>query len=207
MSSRFITFEGIDGSGKSTQIKMLSTWLDERGIPNIIVREPGGTSVSEKVRDILLDRKNLNLSSSSESLLFLSARAQLVNEVINPAIEDGKYIICDRYIDSTIAYQGFGRGLDVALLKELNHFAINGLYPQLTFLLHISVEESITRRSGESDDRMESSGNGFLSSVSNGYLEILQQEKRIEKIDASKDVDTVFQNICQLMTEKFEELK
>ncbi len=206
MSGRFITFEGIDGSGKSTQINMLSSWLDDKNIPNIIVREPGGTSVSEKVRDVLLDRKNLNLSSNAESLLFLSARAQLVNEVIIPALEDDKYVICDRYIDSTIAYQGFGRGLDVELLKKMNHFAINGLYPHLTFFLHITVEESILRRSSESDDRMESSGNGFLSSVNEGYLQILQQESRIEDINASKDEDTVFQKVCQLMTEKFEEL-
>jgi dTMP kinase len=129
-----------------------------------------------------------------------------VNEVIIPALEDDKYVICDRYIDSTIAYQGFGRGLDVELLKKMNHFAINGLYPHLTFFLHITVEESILRRSSESDDRMESSGNGFLSSVNEGYLQILQQESRIEDINASKDEDTVFQKVCQLMTEKFEEL-
>ena len=206
MSGRFITFEGIDGSGKSTQINMLSSWLNEKDIPNIIVREPGGSSVSEKVRDILLDRKNLNLSFNAESFLFLSARAQLVNEIVIPALENGKYVICDRYIDSTIAYQGFGRGLDVEFLKKMNHFAINGIYPHLTFFLNITIDESILRRSSESDDRMESSGNSFLSSVNEGYLQLLKQESRIKNINASKDVVTVFQNICQFMTEKFEEL-
>ena len=118
MKQRLISFEGIDGSGKSTQINLLAEWLSEKGVDCIIVREPGGTSISERIRDILLDKKNLHLTGEAESFLFLSARAQLAGEIIKPALKEGKFVICDRFIDSTIAYQGYGRGMDLLKLKN-----------------------------------------------------------------------------------------
>ena len=135
MNGKLITFEGIDGSGKSTQIKLISEILHKNNIDNIVIREPGGTEISEKIRAILLDNNN-TISKYTEALLFLSSRSQLVNEVIKPALNRGCYILCDRYIDSTIAYQGYGRGIDLSQIKVLNDLAI-ALFVEL-FALAIS---------------------------------------------------------------------
>ena len=152
--NKLITFEGIDGSGKSTQINLLKTGFDENNINNIIVREPGGNVVSEKIREILLDPQNFSLSHKTESLLFLSARSQLLNEKIIPALNSGKFVVCDRFTDSTLAYQGFGRGLNMGELEGLNSFVLgeectNGH----TFLLDVDVKDSLKRRNKIENDR------------------------------------------------------
>ena len=207
MTSRLISFEGIDGSGKSTQINFLSEWLSEKNIEFIIVREPGGTSISEGIRDILLDKQNLHLCNESESLLFLSARAQLINEVIKPTLEEGKFVICDRFIDSTLAYQGYGRGLDLARLETMNDMAIGGCVLGQTFLLDMDIENSIKRRIGDEDDRMESAGINFMRKVREGYIQLSTQfSSRITLLDSTKDRNSIFNKITAQMSSIYGEL-
>ena len=177
MNGKLITFEGIDGSGKSTQIKLISEILHKNNIDNIVIREPGGTEISEKIRDILLDNDN-TISKYTEALLFLSSRSQLVNEVIKPALYRGCYILCDRYIDSTIAYQGYGRGIDLSQIKVLNDLAIESIYPDITFILDINVNTSLSRRLTKSKDRMEQVNENFLIKVRKAYLEIADDNKK-----------------------------
>ena len=177
MNGKLITFEGIDGSGKSTQIKLISDILHKNNIDNIVIREPGGTEISEKIRDILLDNDN-TISKYTEALLFLSSRSQLVNEVIKPALNRGCYILCDRYIDSTIAYQGYGRGIDLSQIKVLNDLAIESIYPDITFILDVNVNTSLSRRLTKSKDRMEQVNENFLIKVRKAYLEIADDDKK-----------------------------
>ena len=177
MNGKLITFEGIDGSGKSTQIKLISDILHKNNIDNIVIREPGGTEISEKIRDILLDNDN-TISKYTEALLFLSSRSQLVNEIIKPALNRGCYILCDRYIDSTIAYQGHGRGIDLSQIKVLNDLAIESIYPDITFILDINVHTSLSRRLTKSKDRMEQVNENFLIKVRKAYLEIADDDKK-----------------------------
>ena len=177
MNGKLITFEGIDGSGKSTQIKLISDILHKNNINNIVIREPGGTKISEKIRDILLDNDN-TISKYTEALLFLSSRSQLVNEVIKPALDRGCYILCDRYIDSTIAYQGHWRGIDLSQIKVLNDLAIESIYPDITFILDINVNTSLSRRLTKSKDRMEQVNENFLIKVRKAYLKIADDDKK-----------------------------
>ena len=177
MNGKLITFEGIDGSGKSTQIKLISEILHKNNIDNIVIRGPGGTEISEKIRAILLDNDN-TISKYTEALLFLSSRSQLVNEVIKPALDRGCYILCDRYIDSTIAYQGYGRGIDLSQIKVLNDLAIESIYPDITFILDINVNTSLSRRLKKSKDRMEQVNESFLIKVREGYLKIAEDHKK-----------------------------
>ena len=196
---KFISFEGIDGCGKSTQIKLLSEKLTEVGINNIIVREPGDTNISNKIRSILLDKNN-KISKISETMLFLSARSQLVNEKIIPFYEDGNIVLCDRYIDSTIAYQGYGRNLDVGMLEKLNKFATKNYIPDITFILDIDCKVAYERLKSSNLDRMELSGIGFLESVSHGYKKIASMNKdRCKVIDCSnKDIITIHEEIINI---------
>ena len=174
--NRFITFEGIDGCGKTTQIKLLSNYLNFKNINNKIVREPGGTNVSEKIRSILLDSKN-KISSYTETLLFVSARSQLIHEIIKNSIISKQFILCDRYTDSTLSYQGYGRDLNLSALKVLNNFATSSIIPDMTFILDIEVEESIKRKMDNSLDRMELEGKIFMEKVRKGYLNIAKSDK------------------------------
>ena len=174
--NKFITFEGIDGCGKTTQINLLSKYLDSIKKENIIIREPGGTNISEEIRKILLDNNN-NINSYTETLLFLSSRSQLINEVIKESIKKDKFILCDRFTDSTLAYQGYGRGLAVDLLDSLNNFATENIKPDLTFILDVSLSESNKRICRRDTDRMEQSGYKFLDRVRTGYIEISKKNK------------------------------
>ena len=207
MTSRLISFEGIDGSGKSTQINLLSNWLSEKKIEFIIVREPGGTYISERIREILLDKKNLQLCSESESFLFLSARTQLVTEVIRPALKSGKFVICDRFIDSTMAYQGYGRGMDLFQIEAMNNMAIGECVPGQTFLLDVDIENSIQRRTDSEDDRMESAGIEFLRKVREGYIKLSSQfSNRITLLDSTEDKGSIFKKITAQMCSIYGEL-
>ena len=182
--NRFITFEGIDGCGKTTQIDLLSQYLDSIGENNIIVREPGGTDVSEKIREILLDEKN-KISDSTETLLFLSSRSQLMDEIISNNIKNGQFTLCDRHTDSTLAYQGYGRGLNITILEALNNFSTSNIKPDITFVLDINLSESI-KRIGKNRDRMEQSGIDFLTKVQKGYYTIVNNNnKRYKLIDCN----------------------
>ena len=196
----FITFEGIDGCGKTTQVELLKSHFEAKGYEVISIREPGSTKISEQIREILLDSKNTELSSESETLLFASARAQIVKEVIIPSINENKIVLCDRFIDSTIAYQGYGRGMDLQNLDIINAFAIQNNYPDFTFFIDVSVEESKKRLNSSNLDRMESTGDEFFNNVRNGYLELTKKyPKRIYLIDGTLTIDEIHSKIIEII--------
>ena len=207
MKGRLITFEGIDGSGKSTQISMLENELKHLGVQFKTFREPGGTDLSEKIRTILLDKENIELISTAESLLFAAARAQLTTEQINPAIEKGEFVICDRFTDSTIAYQGYGRGLDIDKLEAINHIATAGLIPDITFILDISPEAAAVRMETEASDRMEETGVDFFRKIRKGYHQIKDQNpNRYRLINGEQSPGNVFKEIKAIIMKQFEEV-
>ena len=202
--NKFITFEGIDGCGKTTQIELLSKYLNSAREQNIIIREPGGTKISEQIRKILLDKNN-NINSYTETLLFLSSRSQLINEVIKKNIKKHKFILCDRFTDSTLAYQGYGRGLDVNLLDSLNDFATENIKPDLTFILDITLSESNKRIQKRNIDRMEKSGLEFLDRVKVGYRKIAKNDKdRYILIDCiNKSIKVINNQIIEIINRHY----
>lgn len=198
MKGIFITFEGIDGCGKSTQCEMLKDYLTEYGKEFIFVREPGGTEIGERIREILLDKKNTQMTARTELLLFEAARAQITDEVIRPALDDGKIVICDRFFDSSSAYQGKARGMGMDFVANLNMAATGGLQPDITFFFDISAEEALIRRGkrGEASDRIELAGLKFQEDVRQGYLELARSsEGRIVTIDAKLGIDEIFEQV------------
>jgi dTMP kinase len=192
-----ISFEGMDKSGKTTQIKLLSRYLEEKGYNVIVTREPGGTKVGEMVRNILLDKNN-NIANRTELLLYLASRSQNTKDIILPALKKNKIVICDRYIDSSIVYQGFGRGINIETIKFLNEFATYEVIPDITFVMIID-KESYEKRKGI-QDRIESSGSEFLKRVLNGY-ETLKSfgEDRFTFIDANRSVKDIFDRIKKII--------
>ncbi len=187
-SGLFITFEGIDGSGKTTQLQALRRMIEQSGREVLLVREPGGTMIGEKIRAILLDKENIVMSRETELLLYEAARSQIVREVILPALFEGKMVICDRFFDSSTAYQGYGRGLDLEDVSFLNRFATGGLEPDLTFLLDISAGDARERMNGRdsADDRLEMEGLVFMKAVREGYLELAKKNDRFVYLDAMR---------------------
>lgn len=207
MAGSLITFEGIDGSGKSTQIQMLEHEFNKLGVEYKTFREPGGTELSEKIRAILLDKENIELISTAESLLFAAARAQLTAEQIKPAIEKGNFVICDRFTDSTIAYQGYGRGLDIKQLEEINYIATSGLTPDITFILDISPEAAAVRMKAEVSDRMEETGVDFFMRIREGYRQIKEKNpNRYRLINGEQPPENVFNEIKEIIVKQFEEV-
>lgn len=198
----FLTLEGIDFSGKSTQARMLVDALSrERAV--CFLREPGGTPISERIRAILLDRKNLELTDRAELLLFSASRAQLVASVIRPALGRGEIVICDRYYDSTTAYQGSGRGLPMDAVRAINTFATGGLAPDLTLFIDIPVEEIERRRvaAGKGFDRMEAAGWEFFEKVRKGYCDLVAAEPgRFVRIDGTRPPDDVHADVITAVT-------
>ena len=187
MKGKFITFEGSECCGKSTQSKLLYEYLKAKGYKVIFLREPGGTKVSEKIRQILLDTENKSLTSETELLLYLASRAQTVREVIKPALLDGQIVVCDRFLDSTIVYQGYGLGMDIKLIKRLGNFVTAGVKPDLTILLDLPLEEALKGISREKD-RIENRSLEYHRKVKNGYLKLAKQEpKRIKIIKLADD--------------------
>ncbi len=200
----FITFEGIDFCGKSTQVELLRKFFIEKGNKVVVIREPGGTEISERIRDILLDRKNSEMKIETEFLLFSSSRSQLVREIILPALERGDIVISDRFHDSSTAYQGFGRGLDISKIKTINSFAIADVIPDITFLIDITVEECLRRKALKSHielDRIEISSNSFYQKVREGYLKMAENEKRFMVIDGTKKVEDIHKIIIAKINE------
>lgn len=171
--SYFISFEGIDGSGKSTQAKLLIERLNSNSIETCFVREPGGTKISEEIRNILLDDRAEEMSSRTEALLMCASRAQLTKNIITPELQAGKWVIADRYSDSTLAYQGGGRGIDLDWLVRLNNFATFGIEPDVTFYIDVDPNIGLQRRKNISADRIESAGLEFQNEIRNKYLEII----------------------------------
>jgi dTMP kinase len=193
-----ITFEGPDGSGKSTQISMLKEYLSSRGFEVVFTREPGGTKISENIRDMVLDNKNSEMSAMCEALLYAAARAQHVGEVIRPAIEDGQIVICDRFVESSIVYQGIGRNLGIDRVRMINDAATEGLKPDITFMLTIPYEEGLRRKAKQKTfDRLENSGDDFHRRVFEGYMQLANSAEYIRVIDAHKDVIEVHSAIIR----------
>ncbi|MBI5299427.1 MAG: dTMP kinase [Deltaproteobacteria bacterium] len=191
----FITFEGIEGCGKSTQIKLLENYLKSKGVPTLFTREPGGTAIGEKIRQVLLNKDFKEMHPITELLLYASARSQHVHQVILPALKGGKIVLCDRYADATKAYQGDARGIDKTLLKNIHKIATDNLQSTLTFLLDCPVEIGLGR--AQDRNRFEEEKVSFHKKVRKGYLEIAKAEpKRIKIIDATQTRDTVHQEIA-----------
>ena len=194
----FITFEGADGCGKTTQLMLLAKSLMAKGYDVIVTREPGAKGLGEKIREILLNYEG-EVSSRCEAFLFLADRAQHMDIIVRPAVEKGKIVLCDRHTDSTVAYQGYGRGLDIERINNLNNIATSGDKPDLTFVFDIDVETSMKRVGGQKD-RMESAGMEFFNRVRNGYLEIARQEpERVKVIDAAKSIDDIHKNVVDIL--------
>ncbi len=188
----FITFEGADGSGKTTQLNLVKDFLEKEGYDVVVTREPGALELGQKIRNILLHYEGV-VADRCEMFLFLADRAQHVDTFIKPSIQDGKVVLCDRYIDSTVAYQGYGREQDIQLLKDLNNIAVNSLKPDLTLLFDVSTETA-QQRVGREKDRLESSGLDFHRRVRNGYLELQKEEpNRIKLINANNSIENVYE--------------
>lgn len=200
----FITFEGADGCGKTTQLNLLAESLQAKGYDVLITREPGGKGLGEKIREILLNYDG-EVSDNCEAFLFLADRAQHIDVIVKPAVEAGKVVLCDRHIDSTLAYQGYGRGVDLKQLKMLNNIATSGFVPDLTFVFDVDVETSMSRV-GNEKDRMESAGIEFFERVKNGYLEIAKSEpNRVKVINSNDSIENIFGQVksyADLMLDK-----
>ena len=194
----FITFEGPEGSGKTTQIDLLEGHLKSLGISVVKTREPGGSELAEKIRELLLDPKNKKMSAAAELLLYLASRAQHVKDKIKPALESGKAVICDRFSDSTMAYQGYARGISKQLIKSMNDFAASGLKPDLTFYMDIDVGLGLKRackRSG-SKDRLELEKSSFHNKVRKGYISIAKREpNRIKIICGTQTIEKISEQV------------
>jgi dTMP kinase len=186
----FITFEGIDGSGKSTQILLLREYLVKNGHKVVTLREPGGTELSEYIRAVLLNKK-LEVSDISELLLFQAARADLVKTIVQPSLKQGRIVLSDRYFDSTTAYQGYGRGIDLKVIEKSNQIGSLGVLPDMTFYLKIERSVGLSRDLEKDLDRMELSGDEFYTKVIHGYDELAKKEKRFITIDGNQDVKAI----------------
>ena len=197
----FVTFEGPDGSGKTTQIQSTVATLRQRRHQVLTTREPGGTEIGNAIRNILLDHKHVAMSSRGEALLFSAARAQLVDEVVRPALARGEIVLCDRYADSTLAYQGYGRSQDLGELRALTRFATGGLVPDLTIYLDLEPAIGLERKQADCDDdwnRLDAEALSFHQTVRAGYLQLATEEpKRWLVVDAAQSIDRVQQAILE----------
>jgi dTMP kinase len=201
----FITFEGIDLCGKSTQVKLLHDFLKKRKKKVVLVREPGGTLISEKIRNILLDKDNIEMKYLTEFLLFSASRHQLTEEIIKPLLKKDYFVICDRYYDSSTAYQGYGGKIDLKIINQINKIATDNLIPDLSFLIDINYEENIRRRklSGKSHDRIEQKENNYYKKVITGYRTIAKlNSKRFKIIEGKKEINEIHNEILKIIRKK-----
>lgn len=198
----FITFEGSEGSGKTTQITLLADFLRQRGLSVVVTREPGGTPIAEQVRQVLHDVQNTAMTAEAEILLYAASRAQHVGELIRPALAKGQWVLCDRFADSTLAYQGYGRGLDLAALRQITQFATGGLQPQRTFYFDIDVQTGLERRvAGELEmNRMDLQQQAFYERVRAGYNELIAAEpNRWVRLNAARPIADIQAELQQLV--------
>ena len=209
MKGYFITFEGPDGSGKTTQIGLLKDYLKEIGFEVVVTREPGGTSIGEAIREIILDSAYGEMTPVTEMLLYAAARAQHVDELIKPALESGKIVLCDRFVDSSLAYQGFGRGLGIELIERVNKVALNGINPDMTFFFDLDPKEGLKRGQarGEGADRLELESMDFHQRVYDGFNGLcLRYPDRFKRVDASMGIHDIHKEtinrILQLLKDK-----
>jgi len=203
----FITFEGLDGSGKTTQMEILSDYLKNRRFDVVTTMEPGGTKIGQKIRKILLDKKNHDISPLAETLLFLASRAELVSEVIVPALREGKIVLCDRFFDSTVVYQGIARGLGEKEILKMNLWATGGVVPDITFLLSVKVSKGKKRMydADKKTDRIELEKDSFKEKIYRGYLDIAKKNKdRIVIIDGEDSIENISEEIKNKVCEYLE---
>lgn len=197
----FITFEGIDGCGKTTQIKLLKEFLEKNGKTVLLTREPGAKGLGVKLREILLNYDG-EVSSNCESFLFLADRAQHIDTIIKPAIERGEIVLCDRHTDSTVAYQGYGRGVNLERINMLNDIATSGMKPDLTLVFDIDIETSLSRV-GKTKDRMESAGIEFFKRVREGYLAIAKENpERVKLFDGTESIENLHKKVLDAVRQK-----
>ncbi len=203
MRGLFITVEGPDGSGKTTQVRRIEKYFTSKGYEVVITREPGGTLIGEKIRQIILDKDHVEMDSITEALLYTASRAQHVAQVIKPAVESGKIVICDRFVDSSLVYQGVGRNLGVALIEEINRVAIQGIMPDITFLFKLSPQIGIQRKFSQgNEDRLEREKIDFHHRVFEGYMQLeTLYPKRIRGIDASRTIQEIHEEIIGYIEE------
>lgn len=201
MKGSFITFEGCEGVGKTTQVDRLKRYLEKSGQPALFLREPGGTVISEKIREMLLSKENDKMNGKCEALLYSAARAQLLGEVVAPELEKGSIVVCDRFTDSTFAYQGAARGLGVDFIDELNKLTCGEIVPDVTVFLDLHPREAFARKGGaDKNDRLESQSIEFHEKVYLGYKEIASRyPERFVCVDASKDADGVWEEVIALL--------
>lgn len=201
MKGLFITVEGPDGSGKTTQIKALEAYLKQKGYDVVITREPGGTKISEKIRGIILDKENKEMDPITEALLYAASRAQHVIEVIKPAVDNGKIVICDRFMDSSIVYQGIGRKLGIALIENINQIAVQNYIPDITFLFKLQPKVGIERKANQgSKDRLESENLAFHERVFEGYKMLEKRyPHRIKAIDANRSIEVIHEEMIHVI--------
>lgn len=198
MRGKFIALEGPDGSGKSTMINLINQYLVEHHIDHVITREPGGTAIGEKIRHLIVDRDNANMGPETEALLFAASRAQHVHEKILPALEQEKIVVCDRFLLSSLAYQGVGRGLGVDRVKAINDFGLRGIYPDLILFFHVDPEVTLLRKTKEGGDRLEAEGGVFHREVYEGYMTLLEKyPENITLIDAAKPIEEVYKQTIE----------
>ena len=203
--SLFISFEGIDGCGKSTQVKMLMNRFESDGIDSLLVREPGGTRISEEIRDVLLKNRNENMAVRTEALLMTASRAQLTHDIIIPSLESGLIVIADRFKDSTLAYQGGGRGLDINYLLQLNEFATFELDPDITFFIDVTADEGHKRLNSKHPDRIEGAGKIFQEKVREQYLKLAQiYSERFIVLDGEKTPEEIHRTVWLEINKKQE---
>ena len=200
----FITFEGCEGVGKSRQIRLLEEYLQRAGKKYYLTREPGGTPVSEQIRNVILDGKNVSMTDECEALLYASARVQLLKEVVKPKLDAGELVLCDRYIDSSLAYQGYARGLGVDFVEKINDYAIKNFMPDYTIFLSLPPEQAFLRKGGvDKNDRLELSGMEFHNKVYQGYLDLAKKyASRFIVIDASGTKEQTHAKIIDALKSK-----
>lgn len=205
MAGHFIVLEGIDGVGKTTQVALLTEWLRSLEVPHLMVREPGGTPLGEAIRELVLGRPELDVSPRSELLLLLAARAALVRDVLQPALQEGKTVVADRFALSTLAYQGYGRGLDIDQVRRAVDVATDGLRPDLYVLLDLPVEEALRRRGNDDEgpDRIEREGEAFRVAVRDGYLALAESEPGVEVVRARGSPTEVHRRVRDLLEARF----
>ena len=203
MKGKFVTFEGCEGSGKSTQLRLLSEYLKSSGTDFIMTREPGGSEISEEIRKIILSGKNSAMCDECEALLYAAARIQHLKEIVEPALNAGKLVICDRYVDSSLAYQGYARGLGMEFIKEINRLALEKFTPDLTVFLDISPKAAFERKHGaDPEDRMEQLGLEFHEKVYQGYKALLKIAPRMCAVECNGTKFETAENVKNLLKSK-----
>ncbi len=201
---KFITFEGCEGCGKSTQVRLFNEYLTKENIPHIFTREPGGEKISEEIRRILLDANNAEMTDECEALLYAASRVQHLNDRVEPALKEGKLVVCDRYVDSSLAYQGYGRGLGLEFVSSINNFALKNYLPDVTVFIDLSPEAAFKRKHGaDENDRLEQAGMAFHQRVYEGFKQVAAAyPERFVCVDGTKTPDEIFAEVLAVLKKR-----